>query len=314
MEALTILSFGAGQDSTCILYKIIYDAAFRERYVNGKLLVVMSDTGNEHPHTYRHVRYIGDLCREHGIPFHFLRSSMGYHPRTWPSLQGQFIANSTIMSMMFPRTCTDNLKIKPIYAFIDDYLGRTYYGYTDPQIAKGKQFIKRFAAQHGKIKMILGIAAGEEGRIKSSARKQLRASQLKLFTRARRQIPQWMELAIEKSYPLVELGMDRRACQQYITSTGHAVPYPSNCMMCPFLSKPEMLWLYRNLPDEFGRWVQHERRKISRSAGRRINHGVKGEKTLPEILREAIEQFGHLTNTELDEHKMSHGHCVRSSF
>ena len=50
-EALTVLSFGGGQDSTTIIEKIIDDEAFRRRYVEGRLLVVMSDTGDEFPET-----------------------------------------------------------------------------------------------------------------------------------------------------------------------------------------------------------------------------------------------------------------------
>lgn len=37
---LTVLSYGGGQDSTAILYKIIHDPAFKSHYVPGKLLVV----------------------------------------------------------------------------------------------------------------------------------------------------------------------------------------------------------------------------------------------------------------------------------
>lgn len=315
MEQLTILSFGAGQDSTCILYKIILDPAFRTKYVQGKLLMVMSDTGNEHPHTYRHVAYIAKLFADTNIPFVLIKSSMGFHPWTWPSLQEQYAANDNIMSLMFPRTCTDNLKIRPIYNFIDDHIGRHYFGHAAKKVAKGKRFIKRFVAERGPIRVILGISAGEEGRIKRTEHKRLKATQLELFRKPqRRSVPLWMENCIDKIYPLVETGMDRKACQQYIRSTGLALPYPSNCMMCPFISKPELLWLYRNIPHEFYQWAAYERRKIDKNAARKTNHGVKGAKMLEEILQEAISEFGHLSDQQLNEYKMSHGHCVRSSF
>lgn len=42
--------------------------------------------------------------------------------------------------------------------------------------------------------------------------------------------------------------------------------------------------------------------------------GVFGKKLLPEILEEAIKEFGHLTDAELKEYKMSHGHCVKSKY
>jgi hypothetical protein len=48
---ITILSFGAGQDSTAILYRIVLDPEFRKAYVKGKLVVIMSDTGDEHDYS-----------------------------------------------------------------------------------------------------------------------------------------------------------------------------------------------------------------------------------------------------------------------
>ncbi|WEK21323.1 MAG: hypothetical protein P0Y49_09235 [Candidatus Pedobacter colombiensis] len=314
MKRLTILSFGAGQDSTCILYRIIRDPDFRQRYVQGDFIVVMSNTGNEHPHTYRHIRFIKTLCSDHHIPFFFLNSSMGYHPRTWLSLIYQYRRNNNIMSLMFPRTCTDNLKIKPIYNFLDHYIAQTYYGYQGTAIPKGKKYIKRFSSEYGKIRIILGIAAGEEKRIKKTNRKTLLARQLNLFQKQKRTQPVWMEASIQKVYPLIEQSMDRQACQQYILQTGWPLPYPSNCMMCPFISKPELLWLFRNLPAEFYKWVVYEQNKKKRFNNRTVNYGVKGGKTLSEILQEAIAEFGHMSDQELDQYKMSHGHCVQSSF
>lgn len=77
----------------------------------------------------------------------------------------------------------------------------------------------------------------------------------------------------------------------------------------------EILWLYRNLPEEFEQWIYHEKRKLEKNKnnGKR-NLGVKGEKDLNQVLEEAIAEFGHLTDQELDDYKMSHGHCVMSSY
>lgn len=44
------------------------------------------------------------------------------------------------------------------------------------------------------------------------------------------------------------------------------------------------------------------------------NKGVFGVKLLPEKLQEAIAKFGHMTDEELDHHKMTHGHCIRSKY
>lgn len=312
---ITLLSFGGGQDSTCILYKIINDPIFRAKWVDGDLIVVMANTGNEHPHTYRHIRYVRRLCREHGIPFHFLTSKMGYHPRTWKSLTHQFRLNNTVMSVAFPRSCSDNLKIKPIYNFLDHYIATNRYGYDIQTPPRGKTYIKRFHVEGGRIRTLIGIAAGEESRIASHQSKQLYATQLQLFKKTANPYTSWMNRCIDKQYPLVDERIDRQAAQDYIRSTGLNLPYPSNCMMCPFISKIELLWLYRNYPEVYQEWKAYERKKIEKNAGQAIrNLGVKGEHLLDEVLRQAIEEFGHLTEAQLDEYKMSHGHCVKSKF
>lgn len=312
---LTVLSFGAGQDSTCILYKYVFDENFRKRWLKGNLIVVMSDTGNEHPHTYSHIEFIRKFCRKHNIPFHFITPDLGYHPNTWPSLQGQYLKNRSLMSVAFPKSCTDNLKIKPVYAFLDHYIAVNYFGYKLESRPKGKYFLKLFAKVYGKINVILGIAHGEEKRIREKAPSSPSGTPDFFDSPSVSTGHKWMNLSINKQYPLVEEKIDRKACQEYITSLGLPLPYPSNCIMCPYLSKIEILWLYRNLPDEFNRWVWHEKRKLEKNNGKmKRNLGVKGEKTLDIILDEAIHEFGHLTDRELDLHKMSHGHCVMSAF
>ena len=40
----------------------------------------------------------------------------------------------------------------------------------------------------------------------------------------------------------------------------------------------------------------------------------KGEKLLPEIIKEAMLEFGHWTDDQLNDYKMSHGHCVKSKY
>ena len=312
---LTVLSFGGGQDSTAILYRIIGDPEFRDRWVQGGVIVVMSDTGNEHPHTYRHIAFIEQLCREHAIEFHFLRSRMGYHPRTWPTLQHQFRRNRVVMSLAYPRTCTDNLKIKPIYNFLDHYVAKRYFGYTDPVHPKGKRYLKQFAREFGPIRILLGIAAGEEHRVAAQGKKALKKMQLDLFKQPRPIGKSWMDWCLDKAYPLIDAGMDRAACQAYIRSVGLPLPFPSNCMMCPFASKAEILWLYRKMPAQFRKWVAFEQAKLDKCAGTaKRNLGVKGEQSLEAVLAEAIAEFGHLSDAELETYKMSHGHCVRSSY
>lgn len=287
-----MLSFGGGQDSTAILYKLVYDSDFRARYAPGRVLVVMSDTGDEHPHTYEHVAHIERFCTKHGVEFHLIKPEMGFHSPGWRDLRGTYRRTGTCGSKCYRKSCTVSLKINPLYKFLESWLSK-HYGVT---VGRKRGFYE-FAERHGRIRVILGIAAGEESRI------------------AKAELHPWRGQTVEKVYPLVDLGMDRRACQEYIASTGHPIPPPSNCMLCPFLSLQELLWLYRFYPADFWEWVEIEKAKLKKfaSLGEK-NFGVWGRKTLPEVLEEAQRKFGHLTDAELQEHKFSHGHGVKSAY
>lgn len=294
---LTMLSFGGGQDSTAILYKLIYDQDFRKKYAPGTLIVVMADTGNEHQETYDHVMYIRGLCEAHKIPFYFLRGSMGLTSPSWmKGLVGFYEINNAIGSKAFPKTCTDKLKITPIYNWLDSYL-RSVWGM--PGNGR-KQSIIEFAKRHGRISVLLGIAKGEETRASTNDQS----------------FAKWMRDCIDKKYPLIDLGMDRQACQDYIQEVGKDVPIPSNCILCPFMSLQELLYLYRNMPEWYHKWVELEANKIKANShlDPKKNLGVWGVKRLPEVLEEAIQKYGHMTNEELREYKMSHGHCVKSKY
>jgi hypothetical protein len=256
----------------------------------------MSDTGEEHKQTYEHVSKIDEFCKIYEIPFFFLTHDQGYHAKTWPSLRHQWEKNNTIASVAFPKSCTDKLKIVPIYNFVADYVNKTYlYGMSTPV---RKKSIYEFTARYGKIRVIIGIASGEEKRVADESK-----------------IPhKWMRECIERSYPLIDLGMGRKECQDYIKLMGHEVPLPSNCKLCPFLSKQEVLWLYRFLPEDFADWVQFEKNKINKDPERKNNLGVFGKKLLPEILEIAQDLYGHWSDDRLHEYKMSHGHCVMSKY
>jgi hypothetical protein len=125
-KALTVLSYGAGQESTWLLYQSALSAEFRSRFAPGRLLVLGSDTSDEHSATYRQVEFSRKFCELHGIPFYWVNSSMGFHSEAWSSLIGQYRRNNTIGSLMFKRCCTDNLKIQPFYRFLAFWLHKNY--------------------------------------------------------------------------------------------------------------------------------------------------------------------------------------------
>lgn len=292
---LTILSFGIGQDSTAILLKLIYDEQFRKKYAPGKLWVITADTKNEHNESYLHLSNMMKLCYDKGIPLYLLDPEK-YANKSWKGGLVKFYeSGNRIGSKCFPKSCSDNLKIKPIYEFIDQHIHESF---NTVKVGR-KAAIKEFASENGRIDVLIGIAKGEEKRASTNEESPHK----------------WMRQSINKVYPLIELGMDRQACQDYIKSVGHNVPIPSNCILCPFMSEQELLYLYKAMPIWYDKWVELEANKIQANLhmGNR-NMGVWGEKLLPEKLEDAKKKYGHMTMEELHEYKMSHGHCVKSKY
>jgi hypothetical protein len=292
-KPFTVLSFGGGQDSTAILLKCMYDDTFRETYAPGEILVVMADTGDEHAETYEHVARMQRLCQSFPyIHFVLITPDMGFHPKTWPSLRYQMEKNNTIMSKGFSKSCTDNLKIKPIYNFVEDYIGKRY-GFRKKNKANYYGYQKLF----GKLHILLGIAAGEDSRIGG-------------------QMPSpWMNECLHRVYPLHELGYDRAACQQIIASYGEQVPPPSNCILCPWMSKQELLYMHTFMRADFDYYVLREKAKMAKPVPEGKNNlGVFGKKTLEQVLADAQKEYGHWTVAELREYKFSHGHCSKNKY
>lgn len=291
---LTVLSYGIGQDSTALLYRYVYDRKFRERYAPGRFIVVVAETGDEHPATYDYLEKVKVFCREQQIEFYHITPDLGFHSKIWQSLNHFYNAYKAIGSKSYPKTCTDKLKLVPIYKFVEDYLGKTYGVRTGR-----KRGLYEFAERYGKIRVLIGIAQGEEKRCAD-----VQADPNK-----------WKRETVEIEYPLIDLGMDRAGCQKYIAKVGHEVPTPSNCRRCPFMSEEELVWMHRFMPDVFEDWVRQERVKLEANTHKGDkNFGVWGKKTLPEVLARALEKFGDWTDEQLHDYKMSHGHCVASKY
>lgn len=294
-QGLTVLSFGGGQDSTAILYKIVYDPEFRKRFVKGDLLVIMADTGNEHTETYKHVGEISKFCAENGINFVFLPPDSEYIAPSWRGgLVAYHESHQTVPLLTGRKSCTVKLKVDPIYKYLNQYVHEIY---GTEKVAR-KAALYEFTKYCGKIHVLIGIGAEEaENRISDEAHEK------------------WMEKNIKRVYPLVDIGWSRKECQDYIRAMDKPLPPPSNCIFCPFMNKPEILWLYRFDRPNFEKLAKMEALKMETHEERfpgTKNHGVFGEKNLWEKLEEAQQEFGHMTDDELQEYKMSHGHCVKS--
>ena len=223
---------------------------------------------------------------------------INYHSDNWQGLKEFYRRTNTVGSKAFRKTCTDNLKLKPIYRYLEDYIHEKY-----ELDEKGrKKAYYEYSEKHGKILMMVGIAKGEEKRIADKDDKN---------------IPKWKKQSVQVSYPLVDMNIDRMVAQTYIKSIGQTIPLPSNCMICPYLSKAELVWLEKFYPSEYNEWVKLEKNKIDKYSDiiePEKNLGVWGKKRLPEVLEEAKRETVNMTDEELFDYKMSHGHCVMSKY
>jgi len=192
----------------------------------------------------------------------------------------------------FPKTCTDRLKIQPIYKFLEFWLSERY----GVQYGK-KKGIREFAVTRGKINMMIGIAKGEERRVSDPEKNPKR----------------WYRESIQPIYPLIDMGMDRHACKEYLQAKGLYV-IPSNCKACPFLSLEELEYLRRFHPSDLADWVGLEAAKLAKHSDKNSvivtdkegtpvldkngkpktknkNYGVFGVTALPIKIQEAKNKF-----------------------
>jgi hypothetical protein len=313
---LTVLSFGGGQDSWAILLMIINDPKFRKTYAPKDLVVVMSDTGNEFPYTLKANQEAKELCKKNNIPFFFLTNDMGYHTPGWMSLKDNLNRNHAILSATMNRKpCTGSLKINPINKFMYQYMS-SLYGYPEviyttgvrsPSKANYRMYDQQFNC---KLRVIIGFARDEEMRAIKSVNG---------FS----DLSKWVQQYIQYSYPLIEMGISRSDAQKIITKYKDYLVPPSNCMICFYQSNEELVWLERNHPEEIEEWSIMEANKLKKfeHLGKK-NNGIYGNISLKEKLVQAkltISKdwkvpIGQLTNEQLWEYKLSHGHCVKSSF
>lgn len=77
---------------------------------------------------------------------------------------------------------------------------------------------------------------------------------------------------IKPCFPLIEAGLCRHRCVDYIAACGFPVPIKSGCFYCPFGKKPYWKWLRRAHPDLFERAARLEENGRGFDRGFRLAH------------------------------------------
>lgn len=132
------------------------------------------------------------------------------------------------------RKCTRDFKIEPILKKVKELR----------IITEGVEIIE-------KVSQWIGISTDEAHRMKDSNVE---------FTQNR--------------YPLIELGMSRSDCLQWMMSHGYPEPPRSACYFCPYHSDREWLRLKNEEPEEFARAVEWERKCQEAARQNQVLRGV----------------------------------------
>ena len=294
-----VLSFGAGQDSTALLEMWLGEEDFRKRWPTEHMIVVFSDTGDEHVSTYQHLKRQQERLEDRdGIELAWITPDMGYHRDSWPSLTQHWERTNTIGSKKMPKSCSENLKSSVIYKWLDDRIGELF-GFESGR----KKALYRYRDRYGPVPVMLGIAADEEGRAKGNDTG-----------------PKWMQRTVRRVYPLIDLGMDREDCQEKIRELGGTVPRPSLCQHCPFKRKEDLLLMEKNQPEVLKEWIRLENEKLKAWEEECEERGIENStvwgdgRTLPEVLEDAKEEHADTPMSEIEEKAFSEGHCVSTTY
>ncbi len=301
---LVVLSHGMGQDSSA-LHGLLTDPLrpdLRGRYVgDAQLLVIHADTGAEYAATIAHREWVCAYTRQSGDTYFQVDRHLGFHGGAWKDgLHGQWDAHGTIGSVAFGSSCSDQLKITPIWRAINALLAASYD--VDPAGRGGiKEHHRRF---NRRIVCHIGFSRGEERRVRAPQAQC--AMELFKLPKKRREEPLWFTDNVMRQYPLIDVGFDRAQAQAYLRSRNHPVCRPSLCRTCHWQDEAAVLHLARTEPDTFAYWVGAETRKRTGKPGTGRNYGVKGVLTLPQFLDRAIRMLGHLTTDQLFERVLNH--------
>ena len=180
---------------------------------------VFADTGAESKKTYD---YLDMLSKEVPFPIYRTMKDDGLTKHIEQAIENNDrCSNPPLFSegkgMIF-RACTRDYKIRPINSEIRKIGGIKKWGHV-----KGKL----------KVDLWIGISKDEMQRQKES-----------------------LESWIEHRWPLIELGMTRQDCLDWMTENNYPQPPRSACVYCPYRNNKEWKYMKDNQPEDFAEAVR----------------------------------------------------------
>ncbi len=221
----TSLSLGVGvQSSTLFLMSCLGE-------IDRVDFAIFSDTQVEPKSVYTWLEFLKSESEKHGIPIHVvtkgnlsdnsmtIRRSKKSGKLYQKSLIPMFIKNKDGSTGMLRRKCTADYKVNVITRKLQDILG-----------------IYRKPPKEPILEQWIGISRDEALRMKPS------------------RIP-W----IVNRWPLIERGITRQNCFEWMASHGYPEPPRSACYFCPYHNDKEWARLKEHEPDDFALAVKYEK-------------------------------------------------------
>ena len=230
---LKVLSLGAGVQSSTLLLMALKGEIERPD------CAIFADTGWEPKSVYEHLERLKAECAAHGFPLYvvsrgnlrddLLRHIQGHADGTveWKSVgQPPFsVTNADGDGGKLFRQCTREYKINPLDSRVRSLLG----------FKKGQRLPKEPVVERW-----YGISVDEAQRMRDSREK-------------------WAQ----NRYPLIDAGMDRHNCQQWLKRNGWGEVPRSSCIGCPYHSNAYWRRMKKYTPDDWADAVEldHKLRK-----------------------------------------------------
>ena len=251
----TIVSYGAGLDSTAVLVEM-YNRGWRPD------LILFADPGAEHPETYDYIPIMNTWLRSVGFPEITVVRYQPTRVAYW-SLEEKCLRNETLPSLAYGgsfHSCALVFK-------------------RDTQ----DKFLKIWAAPHvaagGKLVHVIGYdssvsdlkRAGKANKLHAA----MRASIAKRAAEGKKPLAsQWSVANGVYAYPLQDWGLERGQLAAIVEAAGLPVPRKSCCYFCPASKPAEVVELRQNHPELFERAVAIEDRARTGKHGLKTKQGL----------------------------------------
>lgn len=210
MNPNPFISLGAGIQSTTLLLMAAHgEITPKPKYA------IFSDTGWEPDAVYKHLEWLEKEVSKYGIEV-IVTSKSNLRDDLIKSISSPsrfatipfYILNEDGTTGMVRRQCTREYKVEPVTKKMRELLGY-----------KPRQRIK------SDVELWIGISTDEIERVKPNRER-------------------W----IQNRYPLIEKGMNRLDCINWLEKKGYPIPPKSSCIGCPFRDDFSWLNMKRNDP------------------------------------------------------------------